>query len=86
MDSGKESCLVKSVGDKKVREGEALFLVGGWRESLCRCHECQARYDETGMDFLLDQEDTVHHYESRSKASSGMRSTVHTTLGTNASR
>mgnify|MGYP001271301495 CR=1 FL=1 len=42
----------------------SLFMLQGWREQLCKCSDCVAKYQELSLEFLLDAEDTVHHYES----------------------
>ncbi len=61
----------KQQGEEKTAKASpspsSLFLVSGWREHLCRCAACAARYAERRLEFLLDPEDTVHHYEEKSK-------------------
>ena len=49
----------------------SLFLVSGWRDRLCRCAACSGRYAEARLEFLLDPEDTVHHYEEKSRDGTG---------------
>ena len=48
-----------------------MFLEGGWRGELCRCADCTTAYEATGLAFLLDPEDTVHHYEAKGKQEQG---------------
>ena len=48
-----------------------MFLEGGWRGELCRCADCTTTYEATGLAFLLDPEDTVHHYEAKGKQEQG---------------
>jgi len=44
-----------------------LFLTSGWREALCKCADCSKMYSAQDLEFLLDCEDTVHHYEEKSR-------------------
>ena len=44
-----------------------LFLPMGWRSQICKCDNCTKRMDEAKLPFLVDDEDTVHHYEAKSK-------------------
>ena len=46
-----------------------LFMTGEWRKNLCKCDKCLEMYKEKKVEFLLDDEDTVHHYEAKSKDS-----------------
>ena len=48
-----------------------MFLGDGWRNELCRCADCTKAYEATGLAFLLDPEDTVHHYEAKGKQEQG---------------
>ncbi|XP_052867368.1 putative E3 ubiquitin-protein ligase UBR7 [Anopheles cruzii] len=52
---------------EKASKNEATFWVGGWRKSLCQCKQCAALYREHAVEFLLDPEDTVQHYEDVGK-------------------
>ena len=40
-------------------------MLQGWREQLCKCADCTRKYQELSLDYLLDLEDTVHHYENK---------------------
>ena len=42
-----------------------MFMLQGWREQLCKCPDCITKYKELSVEYLLDPEDTVHHYESK---------------------
>ncbi|CAI5463500.1 unnamed protein product [Closterium sp. Yama58-4] len=44
-----------------------LFLTNGWRASICNCQECTRFYEDQGVDFLVDVEDTVEFYEEEAK-------------------
>lgn len=39
--------------------GHALFLVKSWRTQLCRCPNCLRMYEQRGIGFLLDSDDTL---------------------------
>ncbi|RWS31679.1 putative E3 ubiquitin-protein ligase UBR7-like protein [Leptotrombidium deliense] len=43
------------------------FLLQDWRENLCRCSDCIALYEKHNCQFLCDEKDTVHYYESQGK-------------------
>ena len=45
----------------------SLFFSDGWRTKICKCSECDKNLSNEGLEFLTDPEDTVHHYESKSK-------------------
>ena len=36
-----------------------------WRKELCKCDECLKLYRDQFLSYLIDDEDTVHHYESQ---------------------
>ena len=42
-------------------------MTPNWRKELCRCDDCIKLYDDQNVSFLIDEEDTVHHYESQAK-------------------
>eukprot|EP00850_Spirogloea_muscicola_P006560 SM000031S11569 [mRNA] locus=s31:459594:461674:+ [translate_table: standard] len=44
----------------------ALFLAAGWRSRLCKCEACSRMYEDRGVTFLLDDTDTLQHYEEAS--------------------
>jgi len=50
---------------------ETLFLPEGWRSMQCRCTECSEYYKKNKIEFLLDEKDTVHFYESKGKKRAG---------------
>ncbi|KAK7487176.1 hypothetical protein BaRGS_00021671, partial [Batillaria attramentaria] len=64
-----EHCLLQ---DLKQREVTAIrsgtFWPAGWRAKLCRCAKCMSMYEEEGVQFLLDDNDTVHAYEERGRS------------------
>ncbi len=45
----------------------ALFMPGEWRKKLCVCDDCTKMYKERKVAFLIDEEDTVHHYEAKAE-------------------
>lgn len=50
-----------------IRPGEPVFLVKSWRSQLCRCPSCLRMYEERGLGFLLDSDDTLQAYEASAK-------------------
>ena len=62
-------CIVKAAKDKltNLQKPVSLFMLQGWREQLCKCPDCRTIYQERNLDFLLNSEDTVHHYEKKAE-------------------
>jgi len=53
-------CELKIEGSAaSIQTGQALFLVKGWRTHLCRCPDCLRMYEQRGIGFLLDPDDTL---------------------------
>jgi len=48
----------------------ATFWPPQWRQSLCRCDKCTKLYSQLEVEFLLDEHDTVRHYEEQGKLQS----------------
>jgi E3 ubiquitin-protein ligase UBR7 len=44
-----------------------FFLSSGWRAQLCQCPHCLNMYEEKGVSFLLDRDDTMQEYEATGK-------------------
>jgi len=67
------SLPVKSTSECKrlipdsMPEAKTLFLSADWRKQLCKCDDCMKLYQQENVAFLIDEEDTVHHYESQAK-------------------
>ncbi|XP_064195648.1 putative E3 ubiquitin-protein ligase UBR7 [Anguilla rostrata] len=57
---------LKARGPERPREG-AVFWPSPWRTKLCACASCKSAYAEAGVDFLLDESDTVLAYENKGK-------------------
>ncbi|XP_010877159.1 putative E3 ubiquitin-protein ligase UBR7 [Esox lucius] len=55
---------LKTQGVERTREG-AVFWPYHWRAKLCTCISCKRAYVEAGVQFLLDESDTVLAYENR---------------------
>ena len=66
-----KQCPVKAMSAKTP--ARTLFMADGWRGELCRCADCAAGVytADRGLEFLLDPEDTVHHYEAKGKQEQG---------------
>lgn len=46
----------------------ASFWPSNWRSSLCQCSECLSLYKQSGIEYLIDVEDTVLFYQEKGKA------------------
>lgn len=46
----------------------ATFWLIEWRTKLCRCTTCLEMYKKNDVEFLLDDEDTVHAYQEKGRA------------------
>jgi E3 ubiquitin-protein ligase UBR7 len=57
----------EKVQSLKLSKPSTLFMLEGWREQLCKCSDCIKKYQESSLDYLLDLEDTVHHYENKTE-------------------
>lgn len=53
----------------------ASFWPIEWRTKLCKCSNCMEMYKKNDVEFLLDDEDTVHAYQEKGKAKAENRST-----------
>ena len=53
------------------KPAKTLFLREGWRSQLCGCPVCNAMYTKMEVNFLRDDTDTVHHYESQGQKRKG---------------
>lgn len=57
--NGYACVLKKEVSTSTIQPGQAIFLVKSWRTHLCRCLTCLRMYEERGLVFLLDSDDTL---------------------------
>ncbi|KAJ8309475.1 hypothetical protein KUTeg_014349 [Tegillarca granosa] len=70
-----EQCLLKELRTRETIYTEgATFWENGWRKKLCTCSKCLDMYKEREIEYIIDEEDTVHAYESRGKANSSASS------------
>ncbi|XP_029900516.1 putative E3 ubiquitin-protein ligase UBR7 [Myripristis murdjan] len=63
------ACRLKELqarGLERPREG-AVFWPYSWRSELCTCVSCKRAYVDVGVQFLLDESDTVLAYENRGR-------------------
>lgn len=51
----------------KLEKSKPMFLCKNWREVLCRCQNCVDFYNQKGVGYLLDPEDTIAEYEAMAK-------------------
>lgn len=56
-----------TLDDSTVKESKPIFLSKNWRDALCRCEKCVDIYNQKGISFLLDKEDTIMEYEKVAK-------------------
>lgn len=54
----------------------ASFWQIEWRTKLCKCTKCLNMYKMNDVEFLLDDEDTVHAYQEKGKAKAESRTTT----------
>lgn len=57
--NGNHCVLKEDVPTATLEPGLAIFLTKSWRTELCRCPSCLSMYEEKGINFLLDSEDTL---------------------------
>uniref|UniRef100_W5L590 Ubiquitin protein ligase E3 component n-recognin 7 n=1 Tax=Astyanax mexicanus TaxID=7994 RepID=W5L590_ASTMX len=58
---------LKTKGLVRPRVG-SVFWPYCWRSKLCTCTDCKRAYVEAGVQFLLDESDTVLAYENKGKS------------------
>lgn len=46
----------------------ASFWPIEWRSKLCNCIKCLEMYRQNGVEYLIDEDDTVHAYQEKGKA------------------
>uniref|UniRef100_A0A182PD91 UBR-type domain-containing protein n=1 Tax=Anopheles epiroticus TaxID=199890 RepID=A0A182PD91_9DIPT len=56
--------------EKGYKKG-ATFWMEGWRKFLCQCKACVELYKKHGVEYLLDEKDTVKYYEDVGKQKHG---------------
>lgn len=59
----------KQIGDTD-QKGPIFFPSSDYRRKLCRCNKCLDLYKEKDCSYLIDETDTVSHYEAQGKANS----------------
>lgn len=70
------ACILKQLQNGYVFPPQKHFTLWqeGWRKKLCKCPQCFELYRQHNCSYLLDEDDTVHSYEERGKASNGTES------------
>lgn len=71
--SSSDICRKPTIAPTKFT-GASFWLIE-WRLKLCRCSKCLDEYKKNDVEFLLDDEDTVHAYQEKGKAKAENRST-----------
>lgn len=62
-----DACVRPKLGIPQSAQGVATFWKEGWRKALCKCEVCMKFYQDEKVEFLIDLEDTTHHYEEKGK-------------------
>lgn len=62
-----EDACVRPVNPLNDAKPKTLFFKDGWRKNLCQCPGCTKVYENNGVQYLLDLEDTVAYYEEQGK-------------------
>ncbi|KAK3093346.1 hypothetical protein FSP39_014316 [Pinctada imbricata] len=63
-----EYCQLKELQNREITTKQsAAFWKEGWRTNLCLCSRCKVMYNERDLEFLTDNTDTVHSYETQGK-------------------
>ncbi|XP_052896429.1 putative E3 ubiquitin-protein ligase UBR7 [Anopheles moucheti] len=62
---------------KKSYKKGASFWVEGWRKFLCQCKACVELYKQHSVEYLLNEKDTVKHYEEVGKQKHGTDGTAY---------
>ena len=65
--TGCKIAATKSI-DTKEEKSRTLFLPNNWRQEVCKCDDCLKLFEAENLSFLIEEEDTVHFYESQAKA------------------
>jgi len=60
-----KTCKRKVIVVEEPQKAKTLFMPQNWRKELCKCDECLKLYRDQSLSYLIDDEDTVHHYESQ---------------------
>uniref|UniRef100_A0A182NEF1 UBR-type domain-containing protein n=1 Tax=Anopheles dirus TaxID=7168 RepID=A0A182NEF1_9DIPT len=62
--------------EKAYKKG-ATFWTEGWRKYLCQCKSCTELYKKHSVEYLLNEKDTVKHYEDVGKQKQGTQGTAY---------
>jgi len=60
-----KTCKPKVIVVEETHEAKTLFMPQNWRKELSKSDECLKLYRDQSLSYLIDDEDTVHHYESQ---------------------
>lgn len=62
-----QHCKRPATSENTYEKGSSIFCKDGWRKMLCQCENCKKTYESLKVEFLVDDEDTVIHYEEKGK-------------------
>ena len=60
-----KTCKPKVIVVEETHEAKTLFMPQNWRKELSKSDEGLKLYRDQSLSYLIDDEDTVHHYESQ---------------------
>lgn len=50
-----------------LEKNKPMFLSKNWRDILCKCENCAKFYEQKGIGFLVDKDDSIAEYEKMAK-------------------
>ncbi|XP_028398643.1 putative E3 ubiquitin-protein ligase UBR7 [Dendronephthya gigantea] len=70
-----DSCVYQKLLENLQKKAECTYWKNGWRSKLCDCQSCKDMYKEQGVEFLMDDSDTIIAYEDRGQSRRDQQST-----------
>lgn len=73
--SSSNSVCCKPTNSLKTFTGASFWKIE-WRSKLCKCIKCLDMYRQNGVEYLIDEDDTVHAYQEKGKAKAANQATL----------
>lgn len=73
--SSSNSVCCKPTNSSKTFTGASFWPIE-WRSKLCKCIKCLEMYQQNGVEYLIDEDDTVHAYQEKGKAKVANQATI----------
>lgn len=73
--SSSNSVCCKPTISLKTFTGASFWPIE-WRSKLCKCIKCLEMYRQNGVEYLIDEDDTVHAYQEKGKAKAANQATI----------